>query len=667
MTSQALHDQRAANGDPLLVTLAGVAELAHVRRPVASMWRTRFASGESAFPEPVGHVGGADAFDVVEVAEWLSRTDHGNNPDAKVDAAAAATPADFSFADPAAVAELEGIIALSVHCGTLATLTPPGVREAAASADPNDDLLRAEALAHADRGAPWLDFADRLVDAAYSASAALALVERRRAALFGSAGSAGPLGSDATALIAASVQALASNDDTRVLLHPHDAELTMAIAASVGDTVSLTTSTADARGVRRRLLAEGLWLANDTEAASRTVVTARVPSMRSDDVATMLRAIDEISLSLRDDDAAVVIGPARVLTDTLAPSAERLRADVLRSGRVRGIARLTQGLVDTAPRESLALWVLGSPMVAVAIAERFTVVADLSDVPLTPATRADLVSDVVASMGTAREVRAHAFRFATFARTASLLARGGSLVSSGKAKPSTQASVTDLPALLDAAAKSVSPSFAPIAVAPTGAKVPAPASIAELVRDGHLRVIPGTRLAPDTTGPEGLAVVTASDLDNPRAIGTTRVDQLVFAAQHPSATLSRPGDVIFRTAPTAAAWVDTDGSKVVSYPARILRVTAGDPGGLVPEVIAADITGARSGPGAWKRWVLRRVAPHTIEQLRQALAEIAAARSELETRVAGLNDYAALIVAGATSGAVTILDSPHAASAASTH
>ena len=122
--------------------------------------------------------------------------------------------------------------------------------------------------------------------------------------------------------------------------------------------------------------------------------------------------------------------------------------------------------------------------------------------------------------------------------------------------------------------------------------------------------------------------------------------------------------MIFRTSPTAAAWVDTDGSKVVAYPARVLRIRPSDPGGLVPEIVAADIAGAPAGPGAWKRWMLRRVAPSAIAPVRRALAEITSARRDLEARAARLTDYAALIVAGATSGAVTIIDVDHAAAAA---
>ncbi len=667
MTTRALPDQRAATGEPLLVTLAGVAELAQVSRPVASMWRKRFAAADDPFPASIARVNGADAFDASEVADWLSRTAHGKNPDAKMDAAAAAVPAGFSFSDPQAVGELEALIALHAQRGALDSCTAEDLRNTAAHADPDDTQLRSEVESHADRGAHWLGYVGRLVDAAYSASAALALVGRRHAASRGSAGSAGRLSPDAVTLIGDATRALA-HFETAIILDPHDAEVSSALAIALGDEAHVTIPAEPAaRQLRRRLRAEGVWLADAADgAASRSVTVARVPAGRSDDIATMLRAVDDVSLGLSDDDAAVIIGPARALVDALSSSDERLRADVLRTGRVRGIARLTPGLVDTAPREALALWVLGAPMGQVAIADRFTVVADLTDVPLTPATRADLVSDIVASMGSAREVRAHSFRFAIFARTAALLARGGALVESSITSQGTHPKAADLPALIDAAAGTVQADIAPIVTAPASHATPASATVAHLMHDGHVRMISGTRLDPDLLGAEGLVVVTASDLESPASIGSTRVNQLAFATQHPTAQLTRPGDVIFRTAPTAAAWVDTDGSKVVAYPARVLRITVGDPGGLVPEIIAADITGAVAGPGAWKRWILRRVAPHAIAPLRHALAGITAARADLEARAALLDDYAALIVAGATSGEVTLIDTTTAADAAST-
>ncbi|MBW9093323.1 hypothetical protein JNB62_06480 [Microbacterium jejuense] len=650
----------------LLIDLAGVARLAGVQRPVASMWRSRFASTSDPFPRAVSETTGRLQFEAQLVADWLVRTGHGNNPEAREDAAAAAAPADFSFADSNAVAELEALITLYVQTDDLSELTHSQIEDAAAEVDPLDDTLQAEILAHVRRGAPWLTYAMHLIDAAYSPSAALALVTRRHAVSHRATGSAGPLVADAIALVVEATLALVG-DGTTVTLDAGDATLSSTLASKLGDDVSIVLpAESDSRRVRRRLLVDGRWLTDAEEPATRSVVVARVPSERSDDVAGMLRAVDEVSLSLRDSDAAVVIGPARALVDSLVPADERARADILRSGRVRGIARLAAGLVDSASRESLALWVLGEPVGEVTPAQRVTAVADLTAIPLTPAARADLVSDLIAGMRSGRDMRAHRFRFAAFARTTSLQARSGSLVASATRKPaSTTTDATELPVLLDIAADAVRADLTPIEISPDSHDAPRATSILELIDARHLRRIQGTRLNPDLLGSEGLAVVTSSDLDNPASIGHARVDQLAFATQYPNAQLTRPGDVIFRTSPTAAAWVDTDGSKVVAYPARVLRITAGDPGGLVPEIIAADITGAASGPGVWTRWMLRRVAPHTVAPLRQALADIASARQDLEARAARLNDYANLIVAGATSGAVTMIDTSHAADAAS--
>lgn len=651
----------------LLLDLAGVARLAGVQRPVASMWRSRFASTPDPFPTPVPDESGRLRFKAEQVADWLVRTGHGNNAEAREDAATAAIPWDFSYSDASAVAELQALVALCSQTDDLAELTHGEIEAAAVSIDPLDVLLRREVAAHVDRGAPWLAYATRLVDAAYSPSAAMVLITRRHAASNRAAGSAGPLIADAIELVAGATLALVGGHAT-VILDAGDASLSSTLAGKLGDDVTVVLpGGADARHVRRQLLVDEHWIADAADPATRSVVVARVPSDRGEDVTAILRALDEVSLSLRSADAAVVIGPARALVDPLAPADERARADILRSGRVRGIARLSTGLVDSAVRESLALWILGEPTVEVPPAQRITAVADLTEVQLTAATRADLISDLMAGMGSGRDLRAHHFRFAAFVATPALQARSGSLVASATRRPAAAPiHTTALPALLDIASEAVRTDVAPIEITPDPHDVPRVMSVAELINAGHLRRIQGTRLDPDLLGSEGLVVVTASDLDELASIGRMRVDQLAFANKHPNAQLTRPGDVIFRTSPTAAAWVDTDGSKVVASPARVLRITAGDPGGLVPEILAADITGASAGPGVWKRWTLRRVAPRTIAPLRQALADIATARRDLEARAARLTDYAALIVAGATSGAVTLTDSNHAANAADT-
>ncbi|MDQ0540922.1 putative DNA-binding transcriptional regulator AlpA [Curtobacterium flaccumfaciens] len=642
----------------LVIDLAGVARLAGVQRAVVSVWRSRFASGSDSFPQPVSAEGGSARFDADEVAEWLMRTGHGNNADARVDAAASAAPLDFTFADEGSVAELEALIALIAHVDDPAGMTPVDLAGAASKLDPHDEMLLAEITAHAGRGAPWVVYATQLVDATYSASAALELVAQRLAASQRSAGSAGQLVGDAIALIVDLTRALIREGDS-VRIEAGAVSLASRLAREIGDEVSIVLRDEEHnRRVRRQLVVDGRWLAEREESAPRFVAVARVPSQPGEDVAAILRAVDEVSLLLGARDGAVVIGPARALVDRLRPSDEQARADILRTGRVRAIARLPVGLVDSAARESLALWVLGERAGDGPLTDRVTAVADLTAVQLTAAARADLVSDVAAAVRGERDLHDHQFRFASFAWTSSLQARSGALVVAQPAKEVPSASdVGDLPALLDVAADAVGADILPVAFVPAEHNVPRAASVPALIKARHLRKIQGVRVVPELIGTEGLIVVTQSELDDPALIGRSRVDQFDFAARHPNAQLTRPGDVVFRTSPSAAAWVDVDGSKVVVSPARVLRIAKNDPGGLIAEVIAADIRGATAGPGAWKRWMLRRVAPQAVDPLRRVLTDIATAREELEIRAARLTDYAALIVDATTSGSVTVVPS----------
>lgn len=639
----------------LLIGLAGVARLAGVRRPVASTWRTRFNDGPDAFPAPVSEEEGRPQFSAPDVAEWLARTDHGKNPHAAADLASVAAPQGLSFSDAQAVAELEALVVLSHLVEGLDESTSADITRFAREVDPSDDFLCREIEDHARRGSPWVDYALNLTDSVYSPSAAIQLIADRSASVGRATASAGPLAPEVTALVVEMVRMLARSDGV-VRLDPHDASLSSTLAQELGDGVSLSLPPdAPARRLKRRLRVNGLPLSAD--AARPAVIVARVPVARGSDVSSMLHPAEEVALSLRSADSAVVVGPSRALVDELPRSKERERADILRSGWVRGIVRLGEGLVPSASRESLSLWVLGNPAGAPAIADRFTATADLSAVSLTPAARADVVSDIAAAMGAAHDVQARQFRFAGLIRTASLQARSESLVSSSARRVNRNPSPgAEVAARLDIAGDSVRADFVPVEIDPSPHDVPRPASVSDLIRDRHLRVVSGTRVKSELIGPDGLVVVRMSDLDDPSAIGGARIDQLTLASEHPRTPLTQPGDIVFRTSPTSAAWVDRDGSKIVAYPARVLRINKKDPGGLVSEVVAADIFDSMTGPGAWKRWSLRRIDHRSAAHLAQALNAIAEARADLEVRSARLNDYATLLVTAATSGAVALVD-----------
>lgn len=647
---------------PLLIDLTGVARLAEVQRPVVSMWRSRFSASADPFPSSVHEKSGRPYFDAMSVAQWLTRTDHGNNRDAVADAAASAAPRDFDIADPADIACVDALLALNEVAGeSLSDADPDSLRRLAEASDPDDSCLVTEM---ASAPSSWVEWASMLADAAYSPLAASRLLERRHAATRAARGSAGPLATPLEDLLVDLAHGLASSgDDELVVNEAVSVALVSRLADRIEENIEISVpTTGEGRAIRRRRLLEGMpVLAHRSPAAAALLVT-RLPVVGAPLTADILRSVDDLVLEMRDTDRAIVVAPAAVLTEPLTTADVLARTDIMRSGRVRAIVKLPSGLVTSSPREALALWVLGRETGDVPIADRFTAVADLTVTTLTSATRADVTSDVLAAMGSASNVRAHAFRFARLIRTTSLLASRGSLV--GGPTNAAAASARDLPALLDQARQRIDIDVVDAAPTASTTAAVAPARVDTLIAGGHLRVLPGTRFARDEFGESGLVAIDAESLDDHTTISERRVDPMMFASRHPSARLTAPGDVVFRTAPTPAAWVDPDGSKIVVYPARVLRVNAADPGGLVPEIVAADVARSAGGPGAWRRWTLRRVAPSAITPLRRALRDIAATRAELQTRITNLDHYADTLTAAVAAGAVTLTHPDAAASVA---
>lgn len=646
---------------PLLIDLAGIARLADVQRPVASMWRSRFSATDDPFPSRITERDGRPYFDALEVAGWLTRTGHGNNREVMADAAASAHPEGFDIANSAHVAGVDALLTVRAATGaTLHELDVADLQRLAKHADPADDFLGAELV---DVDPAWVRWADLLADAAYSPLEASRLLERRHDLTRAADGSAGPLSANATTLLERLTHALTV--DEAMLFAPAGGvgtALATSVIARTGAEIDLSACSASAgRSIRRRLICEGNPVAPSTPQDTPQLSLLRLPADDTPSTTEMLRTIDDLALTMRDEDRSIVVAPTSVLVDALDGTDSRTRADILRSGRIRAIAALPTGLVTSAPRESLALMVLGREVGDVPIAERFTAIADLRDTALTAAARGDLISDLAAAMGSRREVLGHAFRFTSLVRTSSLLASRGALIAGSRQRRSSAARTADLPALIDQAYATLGDD-APVHPVPTGESTRvADASVEALIHDGHLRVLGGTRIDPQDYTTSGLAVVHADDLDDLAHIGARHVDALAFAAQHPSARLSAPGDVIFRTGPSPRAWVDIDGSKVVAYPARILRITAGDPGGLVAHLVATDIAHSTGGPGAWRRWMLRRVPPSSAATLRTALTDLGTRRADLERRLKALDDYTDLLTAGIVAGVVTLPDNAAAA------
>lgn len=675
----------------LLMTMSDIAELAHVRRPVVSMWRSRAAASDLPFPAPVAHNSGQDMFDARRVADWLTTTKRGNNPDALADAAAHAALDRADATEQSTFYPLSALLALrSVIARPLAALSRDDLLDAADEQDPDDDLFYREIENLADPSR-LCAYVDTLVEAAYSEPAAFEKLMADRFKLGLRALGDTALGETALHLVAEAATALAATqpgNPVYVDVTGSASDVLVAIAEAERD-AELTVITANddsvaARLLRRRLLVhridrEGLSVAEGVFAVTGHVVHVAQFPPASDPHQTpeqTLSAIDNITLQMGDDQLGIIFAPASVLTDArLTRQAELLRSQILRSGRLRAVIRLAPGLLPHKPTQAQALWVLGAAHSHVELANRWTLVADLSTVELDPAATADLVSDLVASLGDRATVRAHAFRFARLVLTRTLLARHGSLVSGAQlAGQSTPAPLAHSVALAVQAEQVINdlnvteratadaPGLRLIIESTTSSETSIEAvrsTIEQLIAERTLRYIAGNRLelgdiTESTTEAAGIRVIGPAEVSGERALGQHRIDRLHFAAAYSSGRVTEPGDVVFATSPRPCAMVDTEGTSVVAYPARILRINSAHPDGLLSEVIAADITALPETDTRWRRWNVRRVHVDQQAALGAALLTVRAQRQRAQQRLARLDNLTELLMTGVTGGAFTV-------------
>jgi hypothetical protein len=667
----------------LHMTLTDVAALAQVQRPVVSMWRKRSAASAHPFPAPAALDGGRELFDADQVGAWLEATGRGNNPEAVNDVAAfARLPGTAAGGAPGTTFDaLTALLTLKATTGnSVGQLTPDELLDIADECDPDDLFLYSELEAQGTSLASTAAFADRLVDSAYNAAAAFEqlLAARFRAGLREHADAA--LTESAVRLVAAAAVELAATlggnsvfaDSTR-----GGSDLLIGVVHFAGEGAPVTFLTADDDGgagrlVRRRLRVHGvdggqIRVDPSGEFAVRgpVVHVAQYPSPGEPgmDATQVLSAVEHLVLQMDDQQRAVVVAPARVLCDVpLAPAAAGLRSGLLRTGRVRAIVRLPHGLLRSKPREAQALWVLGPSFAEVPIAERWTMVADLSTRVLAEDVSQDLISDIAASMGDRATIRAHSFRFARLVQTRLLLSSRKPLVTapSHSSAPSLSGAgaavrVEELVRMLQTERPEQSREVTVLPSDPS-TKV-RPTSVQELMAAGNLKYIKGNRLEEaDLASSGGTLVLGPDDLLSPHVAPSRHISLLEFAANNPSGRLTEPGDVVFCTSPRPAALVDRDGGSAVVFPARVLRIDAGDPGGLLADVVAADINALGAADKAWRQWRLRRIPEAQRKKLADSLARLQHGQELARERLKRLEELATLITDGVAGGSLTLTD-----------
>lgn len=650
--------------DNLLIGQAGIADLAGVKRQVVTTWRRRFGPASAdPFPEPTRSMSERDLFDASEVALWLESTNHGNNPQARLDAPAHAVLDQLDVTDRDSVDELLALIALMAITGDDLPDDGDALLGAARAADPHDAFLAHEIRRHVGRGSGRASRLVDIVDGFYAPGLAIARIERAVSRRDRHAGTMGALSDAVISLVAEMVTALRRERDADVVLHD---SVGVAVAAAIRERDEhAAVDGTDSRAIRRFLTASG---EPDTEVSLAAIVSVARVTGDSSELATALESVARTADDLAPGDVHLVVGPADALVDPLTGSAEHTRDQLLRSGALRAVARLPKGHVLSAVQQPLALWLLTHPRPAPG--DHRLITADVSARALTPKNVELLVNDMLASVWPTGASRAFALASPVPARA--IVAQRAALVG-GRA-------VRHMPQLVSAHNEQSRPFVAlehewtrgmsldevPVAAAalvPSTSPHRLPAHrLGSLVGEGHARVVSGTRLAADARDGSGFEVLDAQAIAT--GVCSRHVDALRFAAEHPNARLSQPGDVVFVTAPRPTAMVDRVGSRIVAYPARILRVNAGDSAGLVPRVVADDIS--RAEGASWRLWRVRRVLPAQQPQLVDALDCIDRTRDELRRRLVLVEEFASQFTDAVADGTSQISPS-HPASREASH
>lgn len=664
----------------LRLGLSDVAQLAHVQRPVVSMWRARSAGTDNPFPTPVKKARGQEWFDGTAVVDWLIATGRGNNPSARDDLAAyASLDGGSPQGDQIVFDGITGLLCLSAITNrALGSMGRDDLIDLADEIDPDDDLLFGEIESLAARLEPLAHYTDLLVDAAFNAQAAFEQLMADRFRLYVPGHTTIALAKPARQLLArlaiAAADQLGLDEPTFVDPTNGGSDLLIAVAEQLADR-PFAVSTAQGRDAasrlaRRRIRVHGIQrspLAGDGGGEQltpeRSVLIAQFPcpgspSMKAVDI---LDRINLLTLETTDAHRVFVIGPAGVLTDSLASRDDRLARDaILRTDRLRTIVRLPQGLRTPRPRERMALLCFGSAATVRGSRDRTILTTDLSNVSLDAASVDDLVTDIVAGLGGPGGGSRRHPRFLRPVLVRRLLTRTGDLLDAGTMPGLTTTSGPDLVLRITEIAHIVgSPAhtdqaFVVEANIP-GDQRPTETTVGSAVERGEIKIIAGHRLDPADLSPGGsVAVLGVEEIVGSAVTGQRRVDRLDFAARYPSGRSTEPGDVAFCTAPRPSAIVDDAGGSVVVYPARVARIMDPSSSAITPRMLAADINALPVSAKSLRNWAIRRVQPDQVCAVDRVLTDIHSHQRALTCQLRELDQLAALVATGAAAAVITI-------------
>lgn len=640
------------------LTMQGIADLAQVRRPVVSVWRSRYpATSAAPFPSPASD--DALRFDAAEVAAWLATTGRGNNPDAGLE----------SPLHSDALRRLENDLdrasaLLLVHHLHAELLTGSDPASIAAHIDDAQvgAVLDAEVLRSALSDGLLRTAVDELAEAAFTGGRVLdRLVDRFT-------GTDGPWASEALTAPArellGTIVAELHHADPKPFVpvgsgglmlagllaeHLHEGERPTVLRrpeapASAADLVAWRHLAA--HGFPVGVLDADPGAAGDVRGRLHLLLAQSAPKH------DLRVQIEQLLLELGPDDLLLVVGPAQLLTDR-GGRHDRARLLAPSPGYavpLRYVARLPGGLGRFGGRRRLALWVFGRPD-----SDR-TVVGAHADAPLASAACSAIAADVAASIGGPADVLAHAFKASSVRSTQWLVRQEQFIVAADPQVPILPGGdrLARVWGLHDALV-GTSPADDPLASVDLEAAAASPRStvgLSEATSRLAAHDLAGARIDDDLLGapaPGSVVVIGPDEIRDPGTIGSRGIDRIVLEREAPRARLTVPGDVVYVAVGGPAALVDDDGGHVVLTPARILRCWDGAQDvRLLPSVVAADIA-AQSGTDR-HTWRLRAVPVEQARGLDALTSNLADRRRRLSDELRTLDDLERELVAGVADG-----------------
>lgn len=677
----------------VLLSMAEIARLASVHRPVVTTWRRRHTS----FPNPAVADGSQPLFDGHAVAEWLVDTGRAARDTVEPDLwLYGLDQSDVAMAPRERLATITALICLRhLDDEELAESSVPSLRARARVVDPDDELLRGEVDALPEDGERLATLVDGLVEAAWGCRGALEQVLAARATFDLPELNAGGLPPELVELITgvSGVAERAAHSGSLVLADPAAGagDLLTGVLRAMPESCFPTVVAAEqgrclARLLRRRLAVRDLAfddrdvdvagdLGDDVDDPDVLVTQLPYEPAESRDPVDVLQRVGDAAVRLPAGRTAVVLGPADVLSGPLRPFsvAERERAKLLSQGVVEAVVRLPGGMVPFRPGYETALWVLtashGSQQ------RGRVLLGDISDRSLNSNTVAELVTDVVTWRREDYRLAAHTRSWCVETEVAGLVESPGPLtaprVPTARERntdvPATVTRINELESTLAEAREERRPVVRTGLVQALPA-VPALVSIDALVKAGELTVLQGSRIDPDDLTSDGhhpvihsAALWRHSAPGEAEHQGSRALDRAVLAANYPRAKLTEPGDVLVTLSPAPAAVVDHDGFAVPEFPARALRITERGARRFTPRVLAMLLNAggktrasrAVRPPRTLEAWEIPALDPGTLRRAEVMLADLDRRREHVRAELAALDEVDRLAAAGISDGTLT--------------